>query len=411
MVGGDCLKRIDNNREYASGKNSYNDLRQKPTIVHIISGLDIGGAEMMLCKLLSTSELSCFRHNVISLGEKGILANDLEAFKIPVYAAGWQKNQIRLGPIRTFYNALNQIKPDIVQGWMYHGNLAAIFALLSVKKKIPILWNIRHTPYDLGEEKWGTAAIIRLGSILSRIPQCIIYNAETSANLHVKLGFQKMRQIVIPNGFDLERFKSNPDQRRLLRNELGLKKSAFLIGLIARYHPVKGHLLFLRAAALLAREFSHLHFILVGSIGEMGLKELRGRIQEEGLLGRVHILGERRDISNVMAGLDLVASASSTEAFPNVIGEAMACEVPCVVTDIGDCAQLVGDTGIAVSCESVAIAAGIAKLVRMDSNERCKLGRAARNRIVDHFSLHKIADSYSNLYWQVLNGIRVTTLN
>jgi glycosyltransferase involved in cell wall biosynthesis len=360
---------------------------------------------MMLCKLLSAPELSTFRHCVLSLSDKGILGRKLESLGVGVHVAGFQRRWISPRAIGAFFKLVRHLQPDLVQGWMYHGNLAAVLAAGFAGNEPRVCWNIRHSPYDLKTEKRGTAATIRLGALLSGFPKRIIYNSQASAELHTALGYRNSRQEIIPNGFDLDLFKAEPEQRRRLRRELELEDSALLIGLIARFHPVKAHRLFLHAAGLLCGEFPQLHFLLVGPSGEAAFKTLGEWIQDEGLQGRVHLLGERQDVFSVVAGLDIVTSCSFAEAFPNVIGEAMACEVPCVVTDVGDCAFLVGDTGVVVPpSDPAALAEGWARLIRMGHDGRRQLGKAARNRVASEFSLPAIAGRYHNLYQEILGG-------
>ena len=356
----------------------------------------------MLCKLLSTAELSCFAHRVISLENKGELGSELESMGVPVYPVGLKVGMSNLEKALGLVKLIRQLKGDVWQGWLYRGNLAALFAGLLGKRKSKVLWNIMHSPNDLGLEKRGTVLAIRVGSLLSAFPCRIIYNGQASAEVHSGLGYRNARNAIIPTGFDLDRFKADPKQRQRLRSGLGLGDGSLLVGLIARYHPVKGHRLFLRAAGLLGRNYPDLHFVLVGPSGEAACAELGNWIREEGLDGRVHLLGERRDIPAIIAGLDIVVSASLTEAFPNVIGEAMACEVPCVVTDVGDCARLVGPTGVVVLPEPKSLAAGVAGLVEMTPDTRLRLGKAARARIQGHFSLPVIAKMYRDIYWQIV---------
>ena len=210
-----------------------------------------------------------------------------------------------------------------------------------------MVWNIRGSHHILSEEKLLTAATIWIGARLSALPSRIVANSVVSAELHQRrLGFSKHRWTIIPNGFELEKFTPSENARSEVRSELGLPPNTLLIGLIGRYHPVKDHANFLRAAGIFRKHAPDVHFLLAGSGVDGSNAALREQRAALGLLECTHLLGERNDMSRITAALDIASSSSSSEAFPNVIGEAMSCGIPCVVTDVGDSAWLVGDTGL-----------------------------------------------------------------
>ncbi len=374
-----------------------------PHVVHIISGLELGGAETMLYKLLSTVELSCFRHSVISLSDKGFLGGMLESLGIPVYTLQWRKNKFTLERIFVFFKLIRQLNPDLLQGWMYHGNVVSIFARIVFWKRLPVVWNIRHTPNSLKEERIGTSAIICCGALLSYLPQKIIYNSHVSEIRHKELGYSNKRHIVIPNGFNLDLFKPKPRSKIQFKRDFNFNSSSLLVGMVARFHPVKGHKLFLDAAGILKEKFPQVEFVLVGPSSQEDIDQLRIMCSENGIVECVHFLGRRSDISEIMPVLDVIVSASLGEAFPNVIGEAMACEIPCVVTDVGDCAYLVGNGGVVVKANDVgALVEGMTKVLKMDLCAKKKMGKLARQRILKNFSLQKIAEHYLCLYRDTL---------
>jgi glycosyltransferase involved in cell wall biosynthesis len=209
---------------------------------------------------------------------------------------------------------------------------------------------------------------------------------------------------VIPNGFDTDLFAPSETARVEIRSMLGLARSAVLIGLIGRYHPVKYHAGFLRVAARLGRAHPEVHFVLAGSGVDSHNCSLDSLIEESGLSGRVHLLGERKDIPRITAALDIAASASLSEAFPNVIGEAMSCAVPCVATNVGDTSHAIGDTGRVVSPkDEKAMEKALSELLNMGEASRRRLGLAARRRVIGLFSLPVVADRYRALYERVLS--------
>ena len=374
-------------------------------IVHIITGLSTGGAEMMLYKLLSNYNKNLFKPVVISLMDRGTLGNRIEKLGIPVYAVGIIKHHLRPIVFYRFIKLIYQLKPDIIQGWMYHGNIASSLAGLCLLNKVPILWNIRHTPYNLKEEKWFTSILIRLGALFSHQPKYIIYNSQASAYHHKLLGYNNKLHKIIPNGFDCFQFKPSITARLTLRNELKLKKDDFLIGFIARYHPMKNHVDFIRAARKLISKYPYIHFVLAGRNVNKFNSVLVNLIKEEGIVSQVHLLDERNDISEITAAPDIATNFSSWgESFSNAIGEAMACGIPCVVTDIGDSALIVGDTGIVIPTKNIdELVKAWIKLIKISSEGRKQLGQKARERIVNNFSLLKIINNYEEVYREVLN--------
>jgi glycosyltransferase involved in cell wall biosynthesis len=287
---------------------------------------------------------------------------------------------------------------------MYHGNLAAQAAAITLPEKTPVLWNIRSSHLILSEEKFMTAATIWIGARSSALPSRIVANSAVSAELHQRhLGFSKHRWAIIPNGFELEKFAPSEAARMDVRAELGLPPNTLLIGLIARYHPVKDHANFLRAAEIFRRDTPGAHFLMAGTGVDSSNAALRELCAASGLQECAHLLGERQDMSRITAALDIASSSSSSEAFPNVIGEAMSCGVPCVVTDVGDSAWLVGDTGLAVPAgDSHALSRAWMELCIRGASQRRALGASARARIAAHFSMASVAKQYEQMYEQIL---------
>lgn len=379
--------------------------------LHITSALVMGGAEYMLLKLLSAMDRTEFDPLVLSLRDHGIMGSRIEELGVRVLDLDMRGSLPTLNAIGRLRRIVRQEQPDLIQGWMYHGNLAAWLAAHMAPGQIPLAWNIRHTPYDMREEKPGTAYAIRIGAKLSSTPCRILYNATVSARMHEKLGYNPDRTVVLPNGFDYDQFRSSIEARVGLRRELGVADDTILIGMVARIHPMKDHSNFIRAASQLVAQRANVEFVLVGEGLDLGEGELLQAIDQQGLGQRVHLLGERHDIPYITAGLDIATLSSWSEAFPNVVGEAMSCGVPCVVTDVGDSSAIVGDTGIVVPPrDSAALAAGWAKLMDLGQEQRLRMGAAARQRIVENYSLASIARQYEAMYRAMLGaGRRVRT--
>jgi glycosyltransferase involved in cell wall biosynthesis len=368
-------------------------------ILHVITSLSVAGAQMMLYKLLSGIDRQRFDSMVVTLVDDAPMAERIARLGIPVYALGMRSGASIPLAIWRLIRVASQWRPNLIQGWQYHGNLVAQFAALFLSDRVPVVWNIRHSIYHLGDEKQMTAAVIRLGARVSHKPAQIIYAARSSADQHESLGYRADRCAIIPNGFDTQSFVPCNEARAHIRAELGVAPCAIIIGLIARYHPLKGHADFLRAAADLSQSHPEVHFLLVGARVDKQNSALRELINSLNLDTHTHLLGERGDIPRIMAALDILSSTSTGEAFSNVIAEAMACGVPCVVTDVGDSALIVGDTGRVVPPKNPqALADAWREIIQMGREQRGKLGRAARRRVEEHYSLAGIVANYEKLY-------------
>lgn len=371
-------------------------------ILHVTTDLETGGAEIMLLKLVSAT---CNRqsHAVVSLKAGGTIGARLKELGTRVYSLGLRPVFPNPLSVLRMRRILRQFQPDLIQGWMYHGNLMASLAGALAGNHVPVVWNVRQSLEDIRVYKWTTATVIRLGALVSKYPTAVIYNSQSGANHHAALGFLNPKQVVIPNGFDCEIFRPDEYTRNCVRHELGVADDRVLVGLVARYHPIKDHHGFLQAAGLVARSRENVQFLLVGSGVTEGKRELMELIAREGLEGRVFLLGERLDMERVTCALDIACSASWSEGFSNAIGEAMSCGVPCVVTDTGDSALLVGNAGLTVPPRNPeAMAHGICTLIDQGIGYRRLLGSAARERIETEFSLATIARLYEELYLDVV---------
>jgi glycosyltransferase involved in cell wall biosynthesis len=373
-------------------------------VLHLITDLSLGGANMMLLKLLAFTDREEFEPFVIVLADKGALGSQIEALGIPVYPLEMQAGKVSLGKLLLLKKLTRDLRPDLIQAWMYHGNVIATLVNW-LGTRVPVVWNIRHTPYDLKNYKKTTYWIICLGAWLSAQPRYIVYNSQISARRHHDLGYSDKNSIIIPNGFDLQKFRPNHESRVNLRTSLNLPEDSFLIGLITRFHPMKDHENFLQAAAKLVKRDPNVYFILAGRNVDGDNTFLVNLIQVLDLENQVHLLGELTDTSNVIPALDILSLSSAWgEAFPNIIGEAMACEVPCVATAIGDCARIIGDTGLIVPPKDAdALCRAWVKILEMSEQERLNLGTAARQRVQEQFSLQSIVSQYEKLYSSALN--------
>ncbi len=367
-------------------------------VLHIITGLQTGGAEMMLAKLVSSPYLAPSTLAVISLIKRGPVADLIEAQGVPVHCLDMTLGiggGTALWRLRRIVRAQS---PDIIQGWMYHGNLAALAARAFLPIPMPVAWNIRQSLYSLAHEKILTRSTIRWNARLSGYTQAIIYNAQFSASQHHAIGFHSGKTVVVPNGFDIKCFRPDLEVRGQVRAELGYASGVPVAGMFARYHPMKDHHTFLEAVRLVVAERPDFRVIMVGRGIDADNEDLRKRLDAWGLRSHVRLLGERTDVARLMKAVDVsVLSSAWGEAFPNVLGEAMATGIPCVATDIGSSAEIIGDTGVVVPPRDArALASGMLSIVAGGSAE--VLGKRARSRIVERFAIEGVARQYADLY-------------
>ena len=354
---------------------------------------------MMLYRLLSHCDRDRFQFAVISLMDRGILGDRIEALNIPVYSLNINPKSPSLQAIAQLLKLVRSLQPDIIQGWMYHANLAALLSHLFYHKYC--IWCIHNSLYSLEYEKKRTTAIALMSSLLSHFVNQTIFVSQIGRSQHLKLGYSKSKSVTIPNGVDTDLFMPSLEVRKRVREELKLSENSIIIGIIARFHPQKDHFTFLQAAHLLLKNIKNtdIHFLLCGQGCDRDNLTLTQLIETLDLASSIHLLGQRNDVDRIMTALDIVTSSSFTEALPNVITEAMSCSIPCVVTDVGDCADLVSHTGkIIPSKNPEALARGWRELIALGDEERRKLGRLARQRIKDSFSLEIAIQKYEKMY-------------
>jgi glycosyltransferase involved in cell wall biosynthesis len=221
---------------------------------------------------------------------------------------------------------------------------------------------------------------------------------------HIQYGYPREKCLDIPNGFDLNVFKPDPSARARLHDELGLAPNIRIIGSVGRFHPQKDYGNLVRAFGQLKEKNTHL--VLIGNGLSKDNEELAGWIKEAGIGDRISLLGLRSDVQKLMPGFDLlVLSSCNIEAFPTVIGESMCCEVPCVATNVGDSARIMGDTGLCVPPrDSKALAAAVDEMLALPPEELAKRGIEARKRIGDNFSLESMIQKYESLYNQLASN-------
>ncbi len=369
-------------------------------ITFIISGLSTGGAEMMLFKLLSRMDRQRFLPRVISLTSAAELGPKIAALGVNVEALGLKPGLSGLAAFVRLVRMIRCSKPDVIHTWMYHADLVGGLAAICAGRSV-VAWCIRNSDFNQATTKLSTRFVVRLCALVSRwIPNAIVSCSEKARFLHVSYGYKAELMHVIPNGFDVGRFRANSMAGDCLRRELRLSTETLLVGLVGRFDPQKNHEGFFEAAQIVRSHMPNVHFVLAGRSIDNGNELLMQIINRHGVLASSHLLGLRDDMPDVMAALDvLVCSSSYGEAFPNVLGEAMASEVPCITTNVGDSAWIVADTGWVVPPDDPkGLADSILNSLSLTRAERVAIGRRARQRVIQHFEISQIVKRYEQFY-------------
>lgn len=365
-------------------------------VLHLIAGLPTGGAEMMLYKLLART-----RHEslVVSMTDRGPMAEQIAALGIPVETLGMRRGVPSVGGVLKLRRLLREFAPDVLQTWMYHADLLG-GVTARVSGSVPVVWNIRQSTLDFSSSKPGTKLTFQVAAQMSRwLPDRIVCCSQAGERLHVAHGYPGERITLIPNGFDLQSFRPDPEARSSVRQELRLPDDVYLIGLVARFDPQKDHETFLAAAERLLEVSPGVHFLLCGTAVDESNTQLQRWVEATGHPKNFHLLGRRDDVPRLTAALDLATSSSYQEGFPNAVGEAMASGVACVVTDAGDSAFIVGRCGRVVPPrDPTALAEAWRALLESPPGTRETLGQCGRERIIEHFSLETVVEQYDQLY-------------
>ena len=360
----------------------------------------------MLLRLLRHEASVGLRHEVLSLIRGGSLESSFRAAGVKVHSLGMRRGIPTLGAALGLRRRVARVAPDLLVGWLYHGNLAASFATRGFGSRPPVVWNIRHSPDDLSAERWLTARLIRFGARGSGKVRAVVYNSSTSARLHERLGYDVSNSQILPNGFDVERFAPSAEARRDLRRRLKLGEDAVIVGRIGRYHTMKGFELFLEAVSRPILERPEAHVLLAGRGVDPSNPGLAAAIEGHDLRERVHLLGPQEGLEHLLSGLDLLCSSSLFgEGFPNIVAEAMACGIPCVVTAVGDSAFLVGNEGRVVDPgDAKSLREALEEVLDLSGDQRRAMGLGGRRRVVEKFSSHRVFPQYVEVWRRAMMG-------
>lgn len=375
----------------------------KIKILHCITDLSADGAQRVLLRLVSSMNSEQFEHEIISLLPGGALLKNFEQSGVKVSSCNMRPGIPDPTKLFRLIRLIRKSKPDVIQAWMYHSNFACSIANVFGRFRIPILWNLRRCLYNVTYDDLLKRAVNKMSAALSRRATRIVYCVKICAEQHEALGYDSQNRVVITNGFDTKKYAPYPDSREKLFDLLQIPPSKRLVGIVGRYHPQKDFPNFLKAVKIVTQSVSDVHFAMIGKGLDSENPELKELISQLGVRENVELLGQREDVHQLMSGFDLWCSSSENEGFANVVGEAMSCGVPCVVTDAGASRELVEGIGIVVPRQDPeALAAGLKQMLGCSRAELKNLGEKSRERITGEHSLESMVQKYENLYREVV---------
>lgn len=367
-------------------------------VLYIITSLSVGGAQKALLNLTTSGISEQYKPFVIALRPVDGIQSQFAQAGIPVYELKLNSLKGLLGAPLALWQLVRKIRPDIIHGWMHHGNLAAVLAWLFARREPMLLWGMHHTPEAATAERLQHALVLRLGQWLSRFPDNILYVSKRSQQRHREMGYASGRSLVVANGIAV-RANATDGFREEVCNELGISAGMPVIGSLTRYVPEKDIPNLVEAIRLFGETGNKACFVLAGEGMGADNSELVALLDAAVCRENVRLLGVRKDAGRLIAAMDVATLSSRREAFPLFLAEAMAAGVPCVATDVGDIAEFVGETGLVVSRESPAqLAAAWAQLLNLSEMERKQRGLAAQTRIRDTYSLDTVVSLYRSIF-------------
>lgn len=373
----------------------------KKRVAFLLRNLDYGGAQRQVITLAKSLSECGFDVSIICFYPDGFLEKYLLNSKVKVISL---EKQGRWDLIAFFYRLFKEVKhisPDILHGYLGEPNMLTICLKLFFPAT-KMIWGIRGSNYDLDLANWRSYPYRLLENLFSHFADLIIINSYAGCNDYLKRGFPVNKMVVIPNGIDTDLFQPNPQARAKIRQEWRIPDDIILIGLVGRLDPMKDHPTFLKAAALLCAERENVRFVCVGVGSEKYTQELHQLTTQLGIAKQVIWAGGRSDMPEVQNALDIAVSASIFgEGFSNTLGEAMACGVKCIATDVADSAWIVGDAGLVIPPNSSeALATAMKQLIDHPHTEQHQQAYI-RQQVVTRFSVFQLLQKTTTAFEQL----------
>ncbi len=354
-------------------------------VMHVITGLDTGGAETALTRLVLAKRPTDFSQYVISLTDGGRYKTDLEAAGIPVESLGMKRGRPTLGAVLRLVGLIRRYRPTVIQSWMYHADLLSLIslALSGRRRRTRIYWGVRASTMAFEKYRPTSRITFKLCAWLSAFPDGIVVNSKSGQMHHAAHGYRPRLFIRIPNGIDCQYFAPSSELRRDARARLALPADQVAAVHVARVDPMKDHATILAALERTPQ-------IVCLAVGE-GTEALPAR-------ANLIALGIKRDVRPILAAADMMVSSSIGEGFPNAVAEGMAMALPVIATDVGDVKSLVGEVGLIVGLRDPESLAKAMLELSENQERRLSMGQAARQRIVLNFSLDFMVKRFDYLH-------------
>ena len=372
--------------------------------LHIITSLNIGGAETMLFRLIKHRSDLLESTIVISLTKNGEIGKALEAMGVKVLSLEMNNWLSIFKTLLKLKKIIQNEKPSIIHTWMYHANVLGGIASYLAKNK-NIIWSIRRSEYTR-KESLSTFVVMKIGAIFSNIiPKVIVHVAESGLKNHQKYGYKSNNTLVIPNGFDLEKLKRNQVIRKKIRHELNVCDEQILIGCVGRFHESKGYETLISSAADILKLHKNVKYLLIGRNLDKKNIMLMEWINKTGFSDSFFMVGEKQNVPEYMNAMDIFCLSSITEGFPNVLGEAMAFALPCVATCVGDVKKITADNAILVQPKNKdSLSKGLTEMLSMENQKKQSMGLKGRKKMEKEYPINLICKKYYNLYDSILSG-------
>lgn len=372
--------------------------------LHIITSLSVGGAETMLLRLIKHKPDLVKSTIVISLTDNGEIGRILESMGVSVISLGMHNWSSIFKALFKLKKIIQNEKPDIIHTWMYHANILGGIAAFLAKNK-NIIWSIRRSEFTRGESL-STYIVMRIGAMFSNvIPKAIVCVAESGLKNHQNYGYKSDSMIVIPNGFDLEHLKHDPVVRKEIRKELNIYDDEVVIGCVGRFHESKGYEILIASSVEVIKLNKKVRYLLIGRDLDQQNTILMEWINKTGSSNHFLLAGEKHNVADYMSAMDIFCLSSITEGFPNVVGEAMASALPCVVTSVGDVQKITGNNAILVQPKNKKLLSkGLCEMLNMDNEKRYRMGLRGRIKIEEEYPIKLICEKYYNLYSLISYG-------
>jgi glycosyltransferase involved in cell wall biosynthesis len=366
--------------------------------MHIIVSLEVGGAEKALQRLALAQKESGDEISIVTL-KGGVLLDTFRKQGLAVRVLGQSRWSYLLAPFQ-FWVLIRKTRPDVLHAWMWHAMYLSLFAPL----RIPRVWAVRQSNHALRGRPLVWILLKILAGLSSRV-SALVYNSNAGLHWYSRFGFSRSNASVIANGFNFHVFGPSENLRERYRSEWGLSRDTLVVGHVSRFHPDKGIEILSRAFRAVVSELPNTKLVMIGKGYSMEHSGFREMIEDMGLTSFVIALGPQDRVSDLLPAMDVFCLSSvRSEGFPNVVGEAMACAVPCIATDLGDTRELIGDCGLVVPPSCVeSLADAMKKTLCLKVEERRSLGASARQSVLQRFSLEAMVTAYRRLYEQVIS--------